>query len=205
MVWTVSDSGTSGGLLWTRWWTFGFHKMMGSSWVAAQLAASQEGLSSVSMYDIVTCRGDYTRCFGLDDWNYRHLIRSQLGTTGNTALSLIYTLHSSPLHTHQGSQSSLVVSWQRIYNSLTVISDHTWSLLFTAWFPSCYYSATANSIQFLCSQAHILAGWRLNSTLIYKHVARTTQKTHPAIVRKACLQRRCIATDVTRLLLLPLM
>jgi hypothetical protein len=41
-----------------------------------------------------------------------------------TALSLIYTLHSSPLHTHKDSQSSLVVSWQRIYNSLTVNSNH---------------------------------------------------------------------------------
>jgi hypothetical protein len=40
--------GTSGGLLWTRQWTFGFHKTLGSSWVAAQLAASQEGLSSMS-------------------------------------------------------------------------------------------------------------------------------------------------------------
>jgi hypothetical protein len=40
--------GTSGGLLWTRWWTFGFHKLVGSFWVAAQLAASQEGLSSMS-------------------------------------------------------------------------------------------------------------------------------------------------------------
>jgi hypothetical protein len=37
------------------------------------------------------------------------------------ALSLIYTLYSSPLHT----QSSLVVSWQRIYHSLTVTSNHT--------------------------------------------------------------------------------
>jgi hypothetical protein len=35
--------GTSGGLLWTRWWTFGFHKILGSSWVPAQLAASQKG------------------------------------------------------------------------------------------------------------------------------------------------------------------
>jgi hypothetical protein len=40
--------GTSGGLLWIRLWAFGFHKMLGSSWVAAQLAASQEGLSSKS-------------------------------------------------------------------------------------------------------------------------------------------------------------
>jgi hypothetical protein len=38
--------GTSGGLLWTRYWTFGFHKMLGSYWGAAQLAAPQ-GLSSV--------------------------------------------------------------------------------------------------------------------------------------------------------------
>jgi hypothetical protein len=38
--------GTSGGLLWTPSWTFGFHKMLGSSWVAAQWAASQEWLSS---------------------------------------------------------------------------------------------------------------------------------------------------------------
>jgi hypothetical protein len=38
----------SGRLLWTRYWTFGFHEMFRSSWVAAQLAAPQEGLSSVS-------------------------------------------------------------------------------------------------------------------------------------------------------------
>jgi hypothetical protein len=42
--------GTSGGLLWTRYWTFGFHKMLRSSWVAAKLAAPQDGLSSVSKY-----------------------------------------------------------------------------------------------------------------------------------------------------------
>jgi hypothetical protein len=39
--------GASGGLLWTRWWTFRFHKMLGSSWVAAHLDASQEGISCV--------------------------------------------------------------------------------------------------------------------------------------------------------------
>jgi hypothetical protein len=44
--------GTSGRLLWTRYWTFGFHKMLGSSWVAAQLAAPQEGLSSVSKLSV---------------------------------------------------------------------------------------------------------------------------------------------------------
>jgi hypothetical protein len=42
--------GTVGGLMWTRWWTSGFHKMLGNSRVAAQLAASQEGLSSMSQW-----------------------------------------------------------------------------------------------------------------------------------------------------------
>jgi hypothetical protein len=41
--WIWLRIGTSGGLLWTRYWAFGFHKMLGSSW-----AAPQEGLSSVS-------------------------------------------------------------------------------------------------------------------------------------------------------------
>jgi hypothetical protein len=57
---------------------------------------------------------------GLDDWLYWHTF-TQLGTTSSTALSLFYTLYSSPLHTHKDSQSSLVVSWQRIYHSLTVL------------------------------------------------------------------------------------
>jgi hypothetical protein len=59
---------------------------------------------------------------GLNDWITDTLF-TQFGTTGNAALSLIYTHCSSPFHTHYGSQSSLVVSWQRIYQSLTVTSN----------------------------------------------------------------------------------
>jgi hypothetical protein len=44
-----------------------------------------------------------------------------------TALPPSYTLYSTPLHTHYGSQSSLVVSWQRVYYSLTVTSNKEWS------------------------------------------------------------------------------
>ena len=41
--------GTGGGLLWRRWWTFGFHKMRRISWVAEDLLASQEGLCSMQL------------------------------------------------------------------------------------------------------------------------------------------------------------
>jgi hypothetical protein len=36
--------GASGGHLWTRSWIFGFHEILGNSWVVEGLAASQEGL-----------------------------------------------------------------------------------------------------------------------------------------------------------------
>jgi hypothetical protein len=38
------------GLLWTRQWTFVLHKKLESSWVAVQLATSQEGLMSTELF-----------------------------------------------------------------------------------------------------------------------------------------------------------
>ena len=49
-VWTGLDwlrIGTVGGHLWTGWWNFGLHKMLGISWLAGNRLASQEGLCSV--------------------------------------------------------------------------------------------------------------------------------------------------------------
>jgi hypothetical protein len=34
--------GTSGGHMWTWYWTFGFHTMLENDWVSAQLAASEK-------------------------------------------------------------------------------------------------------------------------------------------------------------------
>jgi hypothetical protein len=62
-----------------------------------------------------------------------------------------------------GSQSSLVIPRQRIYNNLTVTSNHTWKsslhrlLPFFSLFHNCQFRRL-DSVQFYCSQAHILAG-----------------------------------------------
>ena len=45
--------GTGGGLMWMRWWTFGFHEMRGISCVAEGLLADQQGLCSVEFVSLV--------------------------------------------------------------------------------------------------------------------------------------------------------
>jgi hypothetical protein len=67
----------------------------------------------------------YKMGFGLDDWIYCTLY---IHTTRNYRQYSVITIlrtFSSLLHTHYDSQSSLVVSWQRISNSHTVTSNHT--------------------------------------------------------------------------------
>jgi hypothetical protein len=65
---------------------------------------------------IVTCNSDYTRIL---NWmiGFVDTLYTVLRTTVNTALSLIYTLYNPPLHTDWSSQSSLVISWQQIYEA----------------------------------------------------------------------------------------
>jgi hypothetical protein len=49
--------------MWTRWWTYGCHKMLGSYRVAAQLAASQAGHSSMSEWVMSFKMLIWTWCF----------------------------------------------------------------------------------------------------------------------------------------------
>jgi hypothetical protein len=103
---------------------------------------------------------------------------TQLGTTGNYSAIAATTLYILPFHTHYDSHSSLVVSWQRIHKSHCNIKSHMKSF---------FHSLIPFLPLFcLCSQANVLAGWRLetqptplNWTLLYNHFARTTQKTQP--------------------------
>jgi hypothetical protein len=104
-------------------------------------------------------------------------IFTHLGITGNTALSLFYTLSGSPLHTHRV-LSSLAVSWQRVYQSLTVsrslatclsqshcnFKSHMESsfhalITFLPLLCDCQFRRL-DSIQF---RAPILTGWRLEA------------------------------------------
>jgi hypothetical protein len=43
-IYLVQNRDKSGGLLWIRWRTFGFHKMQSISWLVEDLLASQEEL-----------------------------------------------------------------------------------------------------------------------------------------------------------------
>jgi hypothetical protein len=60
---------TNGGLLWIREWTFGAHKMLRNSWVAAQLAASWEGLSSMELVSYNESIKPTHRSLNNTDWN----------------------------------------------------------------------------------------------------------------------------------------
>jgi hypothetical protein len=49
VVWVWFRAGTPGWLLWMRWRTFGFHKLLGFSCLAADLLASQKWFCSVAL------------------------------------------------------------------------------------------------------------------------------------------------------------
>jgi hypothetical protein len=69
--------------------------------------------------------------FGFDDWVYWHLIHTTWDYRQLQCYRYSHTLQVTVTHT-LGFSVLVVISWQRIHNSLTVTSNHTWSLLCTA-------------------------------------------------------------------------
>jgi hypothetical protein len=103
------------------------------------------------------------------------------------ALSLIYPLHQSVGHA-KSSQSSLVVSWQQICNSLTVTTAHIKSY-FRMLTPLYSFAILLFSFSFFrnCQLR--------NSTFLYPHCTDPTENT-ACIAEKACLPRLCLAIDL---------
>jgi hypothetical protein len=115
---------------------------------------------------------------------------TQLGATGIT--------HT---HTHYGSQSSLVVSWQRIYDSLTVTSDH--HEVYFSQHNSCHYSE--DSTQFNSSVPKLISRQagvsKLDSTTISPNMVslllgRQLLDCCSRIAMGMCLPNRCLAMNV---------
>jgi hypothetical protein len=108
--------------------------------------------------------------FWIDWLDLLHLIHSQVGTTGSTALSLFYTLFQFTVRHALGIAicTSRILETDLSQSRCNFKSDMKSSfhslISFLPLFCDCQFRRL-NSIQFLCSQAHILAGWRLETRL----------------------------------------
>jgi hypothetical protein len=134
----------------------------------------------------------------------------QLEATDNTALSLIYILYNSLLHTLGFSVFTNRVLSRGNFKSHMKSSWRSLSP-FLPLFCNCQFRRL-DSIRILCSQIHILAVWRLEtrfySTRLFTNkrffltaLHGPRRKHSISIVETSCLQRRCITTEVIQLLL----
>ena len=71
--WTWLRIGTDSGHLWIRWWTFGFHKVRGISWLDAELVSFSRRtlLLGVSKYPYTEVRGTKRE---MEMLNWRHFL-----------------------------------------------------------------------------------------------------------------------------------
>jgi len=103
---------TGGGLLWMWYWTFGFHKMCGISWLTENWLASKEGLCSMQLVTIITLHILRNRVL-LDRLFFAQLLKKFLILLGSwplitvctnfilvTILSLMIPVHTVPFLPH---------------------------------------------------------------------------------------------------------
>jgi hypothetical protein len=97
------------------------------------------------------------------DWTTGFIAPYTFTTSGYKQYSAIADLHTSQFTVTQalGFSASIVVSWQRIYDSLWLQITH--QVFFSQ--PNSSLPIILDSIQFICSQVHIPAGWRLETRL----------------------------------------
>jgi hypothetical protein len=142
----------------------------------------------------------YKTGFGLD---LLHLIHSQIGTIGNySAIAILYTFQFTVPHALAFSVFTSRNLATELSPSQCNFKSHMKSsfynlITFLPLFCNCQFRRL-DSIKFLCSQANILAGWRLETllftsallfstvlccrTLLYNCFARTMQKIQPLLL-----------------------
>jgi hypothetical protein len=146
----------------------------------------------------------------VSDWiiGFIDHLYTPLGTTSNySAIVILHTLQFTVTHALGFSIFTSRILATDLQQSHYLFKSHMKPSFhglspFLPLFWNCKFRKL-DSVQFLCSQAHIMSGWPLETRLTllsfhlhYNNFARTTQKTQLSIIAKACLQRHCISTEV---------
>jgi hypothetical protein len=141
------------------------------------------------------------------DWtiSFIHNLYIPLIATSNTALLLIYTLYESLGHANF-SHSSLVLSWQRIHNYLTVTAAY-----YKVFFAQCNSFLaissqlfcrlpTPETLSFLCGNCQLRNSTDLNDLPCppYNPSARASQKAQLFYCRVCLFTRKCLYSVVSQ-------
>jgi hypothetical protein len=175
--------------------------MLGISWVAAQLTASQEGLSSMSEW----VRGDL-RIRLILDWMIGFIAPYTLTPRDYRQYSAIAILHTFQFTVSHKLGSSVFTSriLQRIFQSHRHFNSHmksSWHSLIPFFsFLLSHLRQPSQKFDAILHYFFLLLLFSTPSQLLtvpfYNPSARTIQKTQSSIVKDACLLVRYLAMDV---------